>query len=369
MKDNLLLSNVLHRPVRSLVSVIGIALGAMLIVATMGLANGTLRGNARREANVGAEILVRASGSFGLSGTETPHLPISQAASVARVEGVETVVPVIQILDAASDSETGSRLIDGVNFDEYARIAGLQIVDGVGLATEGDQAVVDSEWAIQKGLHIGSKLKIYDRDFEIVGIYSPPSGARIKIPLLTMQRQSGALDSCTTLLVKISKGFQEEEVEERIAEAFPDDMILLTKDFEELYLRAVPAIDVFLNVVIGIGAIIGSLVILLTMYTTVTERTRQIGILRSLGMSSFGIARLITMEALLISFLGIVLGILCTFPLSILLTHTSSSMQMSIEPSSVLITLFATSVGSLIGALFPAIRAARMDPVDALNFD
>ena len=95
-------------------------------------------------------------------------------------------------------------------------------------------------------------------------------------------------------------------------------------------MQGIPALNVFLNVFIGVAAIISALVILLTMYTTVTERTRQIGIMKSLGMSSTGIAWTITQEALLISFLGIVTGIVLTVILRAILTRvTTLEVEMS----------------------------------------
>jgi putative ABC transport system permease protein len=213
MKDNLLLSNVLHRPVRSLVSIFGIALGVLLIIATIGLANGTLRSNARREANVGAEIMVRASGTFGLSGSEPFRLAISQAAEIAKIDGVAKVVPVGQNLDSASDSETGSRLIDGIDFDQMSEIAGLQVVEGRKLGTDGDEAVVDTAWQAQKNIKVGSTLKIYERDFTVVGTFAPPSGARIKVPLRRMQHQlADDSNNCTMFLVKVTSPDQEQAV-------------------------------------------------------------------------------------------------------------------------------------------------------------
>jgi putative ABC transport system permease protein len=124
-----------------------------------------------------------------------------------------------------------------------------------------------------------------------------------------------------------------------------------------------------LNVVIGVAAVIGTLVILLTMYTTVTERTRQIGILKSLGMSKAGIAGLITKEALLISFLGVILGVAMAMPLPLVLAQTSSSMQVSFELKWILLTLAGGLAGGALGALYPAIRAARMEAVDALSYE
>ncbi len=120
----------LHRPVRTIVSVLGIAVGILLIVFTIGLANGSMRERASREANVGAEIMFRASGTLGISGSESFRLPISLAKDLEKIEGVKTVVPIGQNSVSASDSNSGNRLIDCINFEQYANVAGLKIIDG-----------------------------------------------------------------------------------------------------------------------------------------------------------------------------------------------------------------------------------------------
>ncbi|MGH9820897.1 MAG: ABC transporter permease [Pyrinomonadaceae bacterium] len=357
----------MHRPMRSFVSVLGIALGVFLIISTIGLADGTLRGNAQREANVGAEIMVRASGTFGLSGSEPLRLPVSRALGLAAVEGVKMAVPIGQNLDAADDSETGTRLIDGVHYGEYAKIAGLRIVDGRELVESGNEAVIDTAWQAQKKLKIGSTLRIYEKDFTVVGTYEPASGARIKIPLAEMQNSlAGDARYCTTILVKVDDPAQQDEIATRIQAKYPDDQIIMTRDFEELYLGAIPAIDIFLDVVVAIAAIIGILVVLLTMYTSVAERTKQIGVLKSLGMSKPAIAFLITKEALLISLAGGVVGMILSVPLPLILTQTDSSMRFTFEIKWILLTLAGGLAGGAIGAIYPAVRAARMDAVDAL---
>ncbi|HEX6124221.1 MAG TPA: hypothetical protein VFZ23_02495, partial [Pyrinomonadaceae bacterium] len=66
--NSLVFSNMIHRPARTVVSVLGIAIGVLLIVFTVGLSNGTMRERGKREGNVGAEIMFRSSGSLGLSG-------------------------------------------------------------------------------------------------------------------------------------------------------------------------------------------------------------------------------------------------------------------------------------------------------------
>jgi len=366
--NNLVFSNMLHRPARTIVSVLGIAVGVLLIVFTIGLTNGTMRERASREANVGAEIMFRASGTLGISGSESFRLPISLAKDLEKIEGVKIVVPIAQNSVSASDSNSGNRLIDGINFEQYANVAGLKIIEGEKLPADGDAAIIDTGWQKQKEIKLGETVKLYERDFKIVGTYEPAAGARIQIPLAAMQKQLGGEDKASAFLIKVKDGFAPEQVAEQLHKTFSDNQILLTKDLEELYMQGIPALNVFLNVIIGVAAVISALVILLTMYTTVTERTRQIGIMKSLGMSNALIAWIIAQEALLISFFGIVSGIILTIILRFLLRRVTT-LEVEISLFVVAVTLVAGLIGGVIGALYPALRAARLDAVEALGYE
>jgi len=110
------------------------------------------------------------------------------------------------------------------------------------------------------------------------------------------------------------------------------------------------------------------LVILLAMYTTVTERTRQIGILKSLGMSKTAIAWVIEQEAIIVSVLGVGVGVLLTMLARLAVTRTTN-LTIDIEPRWVLIALAVGLLGGTIGALYPALRAARQDAVEALSYE
>src|SRR5215207_9018098 len=190
--DNLVFSNMMHRPARTVVSIVGIGIGVLLIAFTIGLANGSLRERAKRESNVGAEIMFRSSGSIGMSGSDGMRLPVTIAEEVKKVDGVADVVPIAQNSVPATDGITGSRLIDGIPFDEYARVAGMQIIQGRAMVDGRDEIMSDTAWLANRKLNIGDHFKIYERDFEIVGTYEPSVGSRIKIPLSTMQTQLGA---------------------------------------------------------------------------------------------------------------------------------------------------------------------------------
>jgi putative ABC transport system permease protein len=366
LMDSLVLSNIAHRPARTAVSVLGTAVGVLLIVFTVGLAHGVLRERGRREANIGAEIMVRASGSMGFGGASPFMLPEGRAAEIGGIEGVRAATAIGQSLDR-SDSGFGTRLLDGINFDEYAKLTGIRMREGSGL-TGGDQAIVDPVWQQQRQAKVGSTVQLFERTFTIVGVYEPPGGGRIKIPLTAMQDQEGAEGRASAILVGCHDPSKQEEVAARIRERYPEDQIIFTRDLTELYATSVPALNVFIKVVVGVAAAISMLVILLAMYTTVTERTRQIGILKSLGMSKTGIAWVIQQEAILVSLLGVIVGIGLTM-LARFFVMRVTTLVIDIEPRWVAIAFAVGLVGGTIGALYPALRAARQDAVAALSYE
>ena len=218
-------------------------------------------------------------------------------------------------------------------------------------------------------------MKFYERNFTIVGTYEPAGGARVKIPLSTMQIEELGKDTSpenlnkgSAILIKIKEGANEKQVGENILNVFPDNNLLLTSEMEEIYLNSYPALGVFLNVTKGVAATISALVILLTMYTTVTERTRQIGILKSLGMSNPKIAWTISQEAILLTFCGIITGVILTILLKFILTQTTN-LQVEISLPLIAITLVIGLIDGAVGSLYPALRAARLDAVEALSYE
>ena len=365
LMDSLVFSNIFHRPARTAVSILGTGVGVLLIVFTVGLSRGVLHERGRRESNIGAEIMIRPSGSIGLGASEF-RLPVGHAAELASVPGVRAATPVGQALDK-SDSGFGQRLIDGINYDEYANIARISIREGRKLQS-GDEAIVDPEWKERRKVKIGDTVELFQRPFRIVGVYEPPGGGRIKIPLSTMQEQEGADNRASAILIACNDPAKQDEVATAILQRFPDDQLVFTRDLPEIYASGVPALNVFIKVVVGVAAAISMLVILLAMYTTVTERTRQIGILKSLGMSKASIAWVIEQEAIIVSFLGVAVGVGLALLAQVAVMRTTS-LTIEIEPRWVLVALAVGLVGGSIGALYPALRAARQDAVEALSYE
>jgi len=341
----------------------------VLVVLTVGLVRGMLRERGQRDANIGAEIMLSQRGMEGISITSVPlALPVSALDEVRKVPGVATVALVGQHLEMKGESGLGLRQMDGIDFDSYTRVSKLRVVEGQPLPASGDVAIVDRNYAASHKTKLGDTLSGLERKFTILGIYEPEAGARIKVPLATMQEARSAEGKCSMLFVKCQNPDEQEEVARRLLERFPDFRVILTRDLPELFAAGFSAFNVFLNVVAGLAAVISLLVILLTMYTTVTERTRQIGILKSLGASKLFIAGVIEKEALTISALGVLGGLVFSLLARAILVN-QLGLKIELELNYILVASLAGLASGLIGALYPALRAASQDPVEALSYE
>ena len=130
-----------------------------------------------------------------------------------------------------------------------------------------------------------------------------------------------------------------------------------------------PALDAFISTVVFVALCIGVLVIFLSMYTTITERTREIGILRSLGASRQFIVTLIFQESAAVCLVGVVLGIGASFLIAKAVTMMFPTLIVLITPDWIgKATVFAVLSG-VIGSLYPSLKAAKQDPVEALAYE
>ncbi|HEY2866412.1 MAG TPA: FtsX-like permease family protein, partial [Pyrinomonadaceae bacterium] len=160
-------------------------------------------------------------------------------------------------------------------------------------------------------------------------------------------------------------GYDPEKVAERINEVLPGNKVNLTVDIVTDAMQRIPGLNTFLRVLVGLGAFVSTIFVLLSMYTTITERRKEIGILKSLGASTGFIIRAIEGEALLIGALGVVLGIAISYLASF---SIGKEFELPFEFSTgwIITAILIAVVGSLIGALYPAWRAAGIDPVEVM---
>jgi len=373
MSQSFVLSNLAARPARTIASLVGIALGVVLVMVTVGLARGELSDTGRRQKNVGAEIIFQSPGSLGASVSATPLVvPLAYCDRLRMIEGVRAVTPVGRYIRGGA-SGIGFELIEGIadqaqdGYVSYAEVSGIRIVEGHPLTSD-DDVLVDRHYATSRKVGPGSRIELFNHTFRIAGIYEPESGARVKMRLSKMQELLAAPGKCSSILIKCQNPDEQEAVARRIDEMLPGNQIVFTRDIPSYYEKGVPSLNVFLRVVIGLALVVSSLVILLAMYTSITERTREIGILKSLGASRRFIVLTIEKEALTISLLGIVTGYIAAYLTKIGIT-TYTTLIVTFELKWMLAAAGIGLLAGMLGALYPALHAARQDPVKALAYE
>lgn len=377
--DNLVTANIRQRPLRSLVSVAGVALGVALVMLFTGLSHGMSNDLKRRAQNLRAEIIFTRPGSMELT-SSTANLSTKYVERLQAVDGVESAVPVIRYISQGK-SGFGLEQIEGVDWEPFAKMNDIHLVEGsapqaVDPASEGDpntpgEVVIDERKAASNNLSLGSIVKLFgDKPYKVVGIYAPESGARVKMSLSAMQRELESAGKCQYILIKCKEGVDEVTVARSI-EASPTtsgNKIQFTRDVFTSIEKSIPYLGVFLRVLVGLAALVSALVVMLAMYTTITERTREIGILKALGASRAYIIGVIEKEAILISVLGLVAGFVAAIIAGFLIQRAYGLVfeyGWGWAATSAAIGL----LGGVLGALYPAVRAANLDPVSAISYE
>ncbi|MBL8150802.1 MAG: ABC transporter permease [Blastocatellia bacterium] len=366
--ESLVIANIKHRPMRVVATALGISIGTLFIMIVVGLAHGMINERNSRETNILAEIMVRPAGSFsaGVS-SNTLSMPVENIRKVQEIAGVASVAPLGQFIQS-TETGIGFRVIEAIEFDSYKQVSGINIISGT-TAQSDDEVIVDEEYARNNKLRVGDNVKAFDRKFKLAGIYSPQVGARIKVRLSFLQNMLSSENMCTMLLVRCQKNSEQESIARLISEKIPDTQIILVRDLPKLYSKGLPALDLFLKVLIIVAVLISTVVILLAMYTAILERTREIGILKSLGASKRYIIWAIEKEALLIGFLGVVFGYFLAVVSRLLIVKLTTLKSIEFEIEWILITAVIGIASSLLGALYPAMKAAKQDPVEALSYE
>lgn len=360
----LVLANLKVRPFRTLISIIGVALGVVLVILFTGLARGLTNDMARRAANWKAEIVFTRPGAMELTSSNA-SVSTGYVPRLLEIEGVEAVVPVIRYITPNTKGKWGISQIDGVEWNSFSAMNDIKTIRGRA-PTADNEVIVDERYLAEEKIKVGDEVEIFGgKKYLVTGVFAPPSGARIKMSLTAMQNALEAPNKCTFILVKIKEGANVDEVAARINEVLPGNKINLTRDLLIDAQERLPGLNTFLRVLVGLGAFVSTIFVLLSMYTTITERRKEIGILKSLGASKSFIIKVIEGEAFLIGILGVMLGFIVSFIASYVI---SGSFDLQFEFSKGwMITAFAIAVGgSLFGALYPAWRASTIDPVEVM---
>jgi putative ABC transport system permease protein len=359
----LICSNLVNRPTRNGVSVVAVSLGVLLILVTVGLSYGQLNDYADRTRRIGGDFMLQPPGSSLLFALNSGTIPVKLARVVREVEGVEEATPVL-----AKFSAGGFQLVYGIEKGSFSRVnQTLRLVKGRYFESP-DEVIIDTKEAATAKLGVGSTITLWDRPFRVAGVFQEGTAARVMMSLSTLQDLNGTPDKATTFFIRKKEGASEDTVYKRLKERFKGYTITRTSDLQEM-MTALPGFKPFLMAVVGVSVAISFLIILLSMYSTITERTREIGILKSLGASKSYIVQLILRESILICSAGALLGFGWAFVAIKLIAAAFPSLPVMITGGWKLAAVLMALLGGTLGALYPAVKAAQLDPVRALGYE
>jgi len=413
---NLPLANLLHHKLRSVLSALGIGIGICMLVTLSGLSRGSLFEIAERAESVNADLIVSPRGwgdnSADKAGSALPDKyarvmldrhgdivakavpvfvwPMRLAGQEQRAAGVEpNDLPMLT---------GGKRISEGRCFDPHGRFAawieqkllapaapatgatGTDAADTAVLnltqadladpAHDGLELVIDSRLAKAGGYRLGQTVTTAGHDWNIVGIVPAGAMTRVFLPLRTAQFLfgSGDVTKSTMIMVKLKPGVYVGPAARAIQKTVGHDVIPLTR-YRGMLVARFGIIFTYVDIVNAVALVIAFLFIMITLYTMVLQRTREIAILKSFGASNAFILRQVLAESLMLTGFGTLMGIAMSFGAAWLIQALRPLLTVTITWRWIAIALAAAAAGAVISGLYPAWRAVRVNVVEALTME
>lgn len=366
---SLVRANIFQRKTRAAITILAVAIEVTAVLIIVGLTNGTINEVADRMQGVGADVVVRASGSSAIMGFADVAFPEALAGRIEAMEAVESASPVLAY---TSEFGTGAPVtMWGIDPERFASIGGeLEILEGEMLG-DGFEMVVDRRLAAANGISVGQRVETLNSEWEVVGIFRPGVGGRLFVPLETLQELLGLEDRAHVIFVKTRTRSPEAiaAVAAGVEEDFPGYETTALEGYAQSIFESVTGLQQFNAAISSVAVILSFLVILLAMYTSIIERTREIGILKALGASKLYIMRAIMSESVLLCFLGALSGYALAYGSRWALLSTYETLVVEFTWDWIAYAGVLGLVGGLLGSFYPALRAARQDPVRALRYE
>ncbi len=364
MTNKLVIENLRFRPIRTALSILAIGIEVVMILTIAGISRGMLVDSQRRVRGVGADVLVRPPGSSVISLSSAP-IPEKMVKFIERQPHVTMAV------GAINQPVGGVTVVTGVDLNDFSRMnGGFRYLKG-GMPRQPDDILVDRYYAQQNKLKVGSSIELMNRRWNVSGIIEEGKLARIVVPIHILQDLTSNAGKISQIFVKVDNGANVDAVVHELKERLPNYLIYSLEEFLSLIsMDHIPGLAEFIGVIIGLSIVVGFLVVFLSMYTAVLERTREIGILKALGASPGFILGILMRETFLLAVGGSALGILLSFGTRwLIMTLVPGSLSQYIVPDWWPIASGIALIGALLGSAYPGWRAARQDPIEALAYE
>jgi putative ABC transport system permease protein len=366
--NKLIVGNLVHRPLRSLISAFAVAIEVIMILSVVAIFYGILNGSRLQQSGIGMDMIVHPGAASALMNTSSASADVRVANVLGKLPHVKVVAPVYLKLTAGSSLGN----IFGIDYNSYNALRPFVFLSGGPFQKPFDLMIDDLQARADK-LNVGDSVKLLNHTFTVCGIVESGKGSRKFIPLTTLQELDGNPGKATLFYLRTEdppkyQGAVRDEI--LSTDGLQNWSVQTIQEYLSLLTPAhLPGFDIALRVVIGIATVIGFLVIFQSMYTAVMERTREIGILKSLGAGRLSIVSVVLRETGLLSIAGIGLGIAATYLLRDLLHRRFPTLSFQLTPAWDGIAVAIALVGALLGALYPAMKAAHKDPIDALSYE
>ena len=251
-------------------------------------------------------------------------------------------------------------------------LADISMKEGRIFEDNADEVILGEIYAEDNDYKVGDSIEIDGEEFEVVGIYETGDSNMAGGVFTSISRVGNLMDdedSISNIYVKVEKGADAQEVADRIDEKYGDDITTITSVMEmEQMADMLNMLQASTWAISLLAIIVGGLGIINTMLMSVFERTREIGVLKAVGWSNRKILTMIVGESLVITIVSAIIGSLVGF-----LACTLLGPQMGIEPlftPKIFIQAFSIAiVVGILGGIYPALKAVRLPPTEALRYE
>jgi putative ABC transport system permease protein len=366
--NKLVLGNLLHRPLRTFISVFAIAIEVVMILCIVAIMLGQVNGARNSTSGIGADMVVQPPNASFLSAIGGAPVPAKIAEVLRKLPHVAVAAPAIVTLSTVGSVET----FWGIDYESFNALRPFVFVEGTPFHNPNDLIIDDYFAKSDHGHHVGEMVTILNHEFRICGIVEHGKGGRKFLPIHTLGALMGSPDNATLFYLKSDNPDNLELIRKEIHDT-PGlsgyQVRTMAEQLSMLTPEHLPAFTIALNVVIGIATIIGFLVIFQSMYTAVMERTREIGILKSLGASKSYIVNVVLRETALITVFGIAVGMVFTVLIKSWMSYRFPTLPFFVTADWWVKGTLIALAGGILGAVYPAFKAAGKDPIDALAYE
>ncbi|UZE93810.1 MAG: ABC transporter permease [Candidatus Pacearchaeota archaeon] len=401
------LNNLTTRGLRSWLTIIGVIIGVAAIVAIVSVGQGMQETISAELGSLGGDVVfVLAGSSFQMGIAQAGYaraageLDDRDVRVIEAVEGVLHVAPdIFGFVEVSYLKQNRTLYMYGTN-ENWAKVRSSFNIESGRFLKRGDSGVVVlgntiAKEAFDKEIFVGSNIKIEGESFRVIGILEKFGGfgsdedQSVYLTLEDAEPYSGGfgVDNYYAIEVKVDAE-RAEEIAEKMKEKLMisrhvneeniDFTVLTPKTIAEMVFSIMNTINLFLYGIAAISLVVGAVGIANTMFTSVTERTRQIGILKSLGMTNKEVMNLFLVESALIGLVGGILGLFVGFIISGTIGQIAAyflrgamfrTSFISITPGLIIFALAFSVIIGVISGIFPARRAAKLQPVEALRYE